>query len=74
MSGWRRIYEVPDRDAGVGDQVVQLATRIPKALYRELKLHAVVHRVTITELVTGFIAEGLRARAARLGEREEEVR
>jgi hypothetical protein len=47
-----------------GDVVVQLATRIPKALYRELKLHAVVSGTTISDLVTDFIQRGLIDRAA----------
>lgn len=48
-----------------GDVVVQLATRIPKALYRELKLYSVTASVSISELVTEFVQKGLAARGAR---------
>jgi hypothetical protein len=46
--------ETPD-----GEVVVQLATRVPKALYRELKLFSVTESRSISELVTTYIRNGL---------------
>jgi len=54
-----------------GDEVwVQLATRIPKALHRDLKLHCVEAETSVMEFVTKAIEEKLklphsRARVAR---------
>jgi hypothetical protein len=47
-----------------GDVVVQLATRVPKALYRELKLYSVTASVSISELVTEAIQKLLVAKGA----------
>jgi hypothetical protein len=49
--------ETPD-----GEVVVQLATRVPKALYRELKLFSVTESRSISELVTTYIRNGLAAK------------
>jgi hypothetical protein len=38
---------------------VQLATRIPKALHRELKLHCVRHETAVMDFVTKAIQEKL---------------
>ena len=49
-----------------GDEVwVQLATRIPKALHRDLKLHCVETETSVMEFVTQAIAEKLAGGAAR---------
>jgi hypothetical protein len=39
---------------------VQLATRIPKALHRDLKLHCVTHE----QSVMGFVTEAIREKLA----------
>jgi hypothetical protein len=44
-----------------GDEVwVQLATRIPKALHRDLKLHCVETETSVMEFVTKAIEEKLK--------------
>ena len=58
-----------------GDEVwVQLATRIPKTLHRDLKLHCVVTETSVMEFVTKAIEEKLKqpgsgSRAARTSRR-----
>jgi hypothetical protein len=47
---------------------VQLATRIPKHLHRELKLHCVMSDVSVMEFVVHSLEEKLRREAGR-GER-----
>ena len=47
-----------------GDVVVQLATRVPKGLYRELKLFSVTSSTSISELVTEAIQKLLVAKGA----------
>lgn len=48
-----------------GDEVwVQLATRIPKALHRDLKLHCVEAETSVMEFVTKAIEEKLKLRSA----------
>jgi hypothetical protein len=42
---------------------VQLATRIPKALHRELKLHCVNHEQSVMGFVTEAIGEKLAIRS-----------
>jgi hypothetical protein len=44
-----------------GDEIVlvQLTTRIPKALHRELKLHCVQYETSVMEFVTKAIEEKL---------------
>ena len=49
------------RDAD--EALVQLATRIPKALHRELKLHS----VTADESVMDFVVSAIRERLAKTG-------
>ncbi|HWP66567.1 MAG TPA: hypothetical protein VNO26_11710 [Candidatus Limnocylindria bacterium] len=51
-----------------GEVWVQLATRIPKALHRELKLHCVRTDVSVMEFVVKALEEKL-AREASRGER-----
>jgi hypothetical protein len=48
-----------------GDVVVQLATRIPKALYRQLKLHCVGESMSIADFVSGAIENELQKQAPR---------
>jgi predicted HicB family RNase H-like nuclease len=58
-----------------GNEVwVQLATRIPKALHRDLKLHCVETETSVMEFVTKAIEEKLKqpssgSRVARTGRR-----
>jgi len=40
-----------------GGVVVQLATRVPKGTYRELKLYAVTNSVSISELIAEAITD-----------------
>ena len=42
----------------------QLATRIPKTLHRQLKLHSVTHEIAVQDIVVAAIEERL-ARASR---------
>ena len=49
-----------------GDEVwVQLATRIPKALHRDLKLHCVEAETSVMEFVTKAIEEKLKLPATK---------
>lgn len=50
-----------EHETAEGEVVVQLATRVPKGLYRELKLYSVTESRSISELVTEYIREGLKA-------------
>jgi hypothetical protein len=60
-----------------GDVVVQLATRVPKTLYREVKLHCVEESISISELVAEALKDilakhgvkGERTRAPKAGKR-----
>lgn len=45
---------------------VQLATRIPKALHRDLKLHCVEAETSVMEFVTKAIEEKLKLPAPRM--------
>jgi predicted HicB family RNase H-like nuclease len=47
------------------DVWVQLATRIPKALHRELKLHCVKNDVSVMEFVVGALQEKVAREATR---------
>ena len=47
--------------AGIDEVWVQLATRIPKSLHRDLKLHCVNAETSVMEFVTKAIAEKLGA-------------
>jgi hypothetical protein len=42
-----------------GDVVVQLATRIPKTLAHALKLYSVTVGISISDLVSRFIKDGM---------------
>lgn len=48
-----------------GEVWVQLATRIPKALHRELKLHCVRTDVSVMEFVVKALEEKLAREASR---------
>jgi len=48
---------------------VQLATRIPKSLHRELKLHCVVSEVSVMEFTVRAIEEKLSRETGRKAER-----
>ena len=52
-----------------GEVWVQLATRIPKVLHRELKLHCVKNDVSVMEFVVKALEEKLGRDQARGGER-----
>ena len=53
------------------DVLIQLATRIPKALHREIKLFCVHHSMSVMEFVANALEEKLRkgsgTRAGRRG-------
>jgi len=61
--------------AADGEVVVQLATRVPKDLYRELKLFSVTESRSISDLVSSYIRAGLKQdkpqRKARKQERDD---
>ena len=42
------------------DVLIQLATRIPKTLHREIKLHCVSHGISVMEFVAAALEEKLR--------------
>ena len=44
---------------------VQLATRIPKALHRKLRLHCVRHETSVMEFATDAIREKLATQSGR---------
>lgn len=52
-----------------GEVWVQLATRIPKVLHRELKLHCVKNDVSVMEFVVHALEEKLGRDQARGSER-----
>jgi predicted HicB family RNase H-like nuclease len=54
---------VPKREED--EPQVQLATRIPKSLHRELKLHCVNADVSVMEFVVGALKEKLAKAAGR---------
>jgi predicted HicB family RNase H-like nuclease len=47
------------------DAMVQLATRIPKALHRNLKLHCVTDEVTVMDFVIQAVTEKLKRDTGR---------
>jgi len=53
--------------ASEGEVWVQLATRIPKNLHRELKLHCVKSDVSVMEFVVKALEEKLRREGSRRG-------
>jgi predicted HicB family RNase H-like nuclease len=48
-----------------GEVWVQLATRIPKHLHRELKLHCVKSDISVMEFVVNALGEKLQREAGR---------
>ena len=50
---------------GQDEVFVQLATRIPKQLHRDLKLHCVQSDVSVMEFVILAIEAGLKAKTAK---------
>lgn len=54
-----------DHEAASGDVVVQLATRVPKTLYRELKLHSVEESISISDLVAEALTDVLVKRGGK---------
>ncbi len=44
----------------VDDVLIQLATRIPKALHREIKLHCVSQGISVMEFVADALEDRLR--------------
>ena len=51
------------------DVLIQLATRIPKGLHREIKLFCVHHGISVMEFVAAALEEKLRKSSARGGRR-----
>jgi hypothetical protein len=54
-----------DQERSNGDVVVQLATRIPKGLYRQLKLHCVGESISIADFVSAAIGLALGRQASQ---------
>jgi hypothetical protein len=51
------------------DVLIQLATRIPKGLHREIKLFCVHASISVMEFVAAALEEKLRKTTARSGRR-----
>ena len=51
------------------DVLIQLATRIPKGLHREIKLFCVQQGLSVMEFVAAALEEKLRKSTARAGRR-----
>jgi predicted HicB family RNase H-like nuclease len=47
------------------DVLIQLATRIPKSLHREIKLHCVSSSISVMEFVAAALEDKLRRGAAK---------
>lgn len=47
------------------DVLIQLATRIPKMLHREIKLHCVSSGISVMEFVAAALEDKLRKSAAK---------
>jgi hypothetical protein len=64
---WDHLPFVRKGDTVVADDEAQsqLATRIPKALHRELRLHCVKAETTVMDFVVRAISEKLKRDAAR---------
>lgn len=62
----KRKAHLTEQQDGNGEVVVQLATRIPKALQKALKLHSVETGVSISD----FVAGAIEARLAGEGKRK----
>jgi len=65
--GETKMAKEQHEEAASGEVVVQLATRIPKRLHRELKLYAVTSGQSVSDLVSGYIREGLKATKPQRG-------
>ena len=61
----KRKGPVAAQEDGNGEVVVQLATRIPKALQKALKLHSVETGMSISDFVAGAIETRLAAEGKR---------
>jgi hypothetical protein len=55
----KTVKQIQNMERSNGDVVVQLATRIPKTLARELKLHSVTVGISIADLVGRYIKDGM---------------
>ena len=53
---------MPSKD---DDVLIQLATRIPKTLHREIKLHCVSSSISVMEFVANALEDKLRKGAAK---------
>jgi predicted HicB family RNase H-like nuclease len=51
------------------DVLIQLATRIPKGLHREIKLYCVQTGISVMEFVAAALEEKLRKASGRSGRR-----
>ena len=51
------------------DVLIQLATRIPKGLHREIKLLCVHNNISVMEFVAAALEEKLRKTSGRAGRR-----
>ena len=51
------------------DVLIQLATRIPKGLHREIKLFCVHNNISVMEFVAAALEEKLRKSTVRAGRR-----
>jgi len=60
--------------ASEGEVWVQLATRIPKQLHRELKLHCVKSDVSVMDFVVGALEEKLARESGGRSERRRAAR
>ena len=60
--------------ASEGEVWVQLATRIPKQLHRELKLHCVKSDVSVMDFVVGALEEKLHRESGGRSERRRAAR
>ena len=49
------------------DVLIQLATRIPKGLHREIKLYCVQNSISVMEFVATALEEKLRKSGAKAG-------
>ena len=70
-------YAVPGERsimASEGEVWVQLATRIPKQLHRELKLHCVKSDVSVMDFVVGALEEKLARESGGRSERRRAAR
>ncbi len=51
------------------DVLIQLATRIPKGLHREIKLYCVQNGISVMEFVAAALEDKLRKSGAKSGRR-----